>query len=276
MLYATESLRRTFAVSKFELFRYSKGRNVLIMAAFMGIMLFALTVLPFATGKNYADGNAASMMFSFPAQVLCITMATLFAAPSLVSDFEGRASFILFTKPISRESVFLGKFLAALVTGWVMTAIYFTASFLLVAGLTGEFVTDMFRSMFASMSYVFASAGLAMFFSSFSKRASTASILSFAVPLIMFTIISTILVMNDVETWFMLDTAADLIHSVLPGFWDQTYQMFLNIGVPPDQAVIKADAYIESLKPWRAASVMFAWGVAGSVSALLVYRKRAV
>jgi ABC-2 type transport system permease protein len=148
---------------------------------------------------------------------LVLLAATLFTSGTISSEFEERTALILFTKPLRKWSIFLGKFLASYILGLIFMAVYYLVVAVVSLAVTGTVASELAMSMALSIAYLVGVNGLAILISSVSKKSSTAAILTFVTLLLIISIITNVLDMYNVDTWFMLDNAADHIYSCMTG-----------------------------------------------------------
>ena len=173
---------------------------------------------------------------------------------TLVSEFEERTSLMLFTKPIRKSSIFLGKFLAAYFLNLAFVIFYYIVAAIVVAIKTGGFTANIFPSMGYCALYIFSLTGIATVFSAMMKKSSSASILTFVFILLVPGIIEVIILAatasgGSIETWYILNDASNAVINSLTG--------------PVANGL-------------RDALVMIAWGLIPAVAAYFLFRKREV
>jgi len=240
--------KKSMIVAKNEFTKYLRGKK-LIMCAGIVVLIFAMiAVLPYIFGdglpKEPAELTSWFVMFAY---LLVILTATLFGSTTIVSEYDERTALITFTKPIRKISIFLGKFVAAIVVGVVFILTYYIATVALCQAVTGTIPSEIFTSLGLALLYVFATTGVAMMISSAMKKSSSATIMTFVTLLLLMTVLSHALSMS-VETWWMLDQAAEMIILILNGSG--------------------------SMSAVTAAGVMVAWGIATSVVSYVLFKRR--
>ena len=220
-----DDIRQAFIVAKYETMKFTSGKKILIYGIINVIALVALTAALLLFGDNIDAEDGMGTYISIVGLILLIG-ATLFSSVTLVSEFEERTSLVLFTKPIRKASIFFGKFLAAFGLNVVFVIAYYLIAMILVLVVTGGFTTNAFISLFYCILYIFSLTGIAMLFSAMMKKASSAAILTFVFILLVPGIISTIILAATVggvteetvlDTWYMLDTASNIIVYSLNG-----------------------------------------------------------
>ena len=180
----------------------------------------------------------------------------MFSSVTLVSEFEDRTSLVLFTKPIRKASIFMGKFMAAYALSLAFMVVYYLISAVIVLVKTGGFTASMFPSMLYCAIYIFALTGIAMFFSSVMKKSSSASIMTFVFILLVPGIVSAIIAAamssspeQVLDVWYMLNIAEGVITDCITG---------------------------KATEELRAVIVMLVWGLVPMLASLRIFRNKQV
>ena len=249
-----DDLRQAFVVGKNEITKYARGKKLLIFGVIIIVIAALLSALPYVLGSSYEDPDDVALTFVSFLAIIMELAGVLFAAGALVSEFEDRTALMLFTKPVRKWSIFVGKLSASIVIVTVMCGALLLYIMLFSKLATGD-VTPGFGTLFLlTVAAVFAICGLSMLMSAISKKSSTATILTLVMLLLLLGLIEGIIQTSaNVETWWMLTNALDSLIFVFG----------------PVGGVSMTDAEI-----LRAAGVMVAWGVVTNVIAFLLFRKR--
>ena len=252
MMFAVSDFRgdalQAVTVARNEVVKFLRSRKFVLFGALVAAMLVLTTVLPYLLG------------------------ATLFASYTIVSEFEERTALILFTRPIRRSTVFVGKFVACFVlTGAVMVAYYIVAVAVALA-VTGGLVTSFLPSLAMCLAYVFATTGVAMLISSVMKKGGTAAILTFVTILLLISVVSAVISASGTDPWFMLDTASNAVTNSIPEYVESSNAMMgelgQELGVPVDGSMIEVADCVKS------GAVMIAWGVATLALSYIAFSRR--
>ena len=249
-----DDLRQAAIVGKYEIIKFFSGKKIFV---FGGIVV-ALAILVGALMHFFPDDmvttkSATSQFVSFVTLLLLIG-ATMFSSVALVSEFEDRTAFTLFTKRVRKYSIFLGKFGAAYLLNLGTVLVFYIIGAITVAILTGGFAAEIFVSFGYAALYAFALTGIGIFFSALMKKSSTASIMTFIFILLIPSIVAMIILAvmgadGELEDfWFILDMAANSIINCFDG---------------PVAGV-------------RDALVMFAWGLVPAVGGYFLFHRREV
>ena len=251
-----DDLRQAFIVCKYEIMKFMSGKKILIFGIINILVLALLTAVIFAVNIDGLDTKTGLSLYIGISSWLMLFGATLFSSVTLVSEFEERTSLMLFTKPIRKSSIFLGKLFAAYALNLVFVVLYYVIASVAIAIKTGGFTSNMFASIGYCMLYILALTGIAMFFSAFMKKSSSASILTFIfillVPSLIGVIIQVITISsggNAPDMWYILDYASQSVATSING--------------PVENGP-------------RDALVMMLWGIAPILMSYFIFRKREV
>ena len=139
-----------------------------------------------------------------------------------MSEYEERTALIIFTRPIRKVSIFGGKFMAAFLVNVAFTGLYYLVTAVVSLIVAHGIDPDLYTSFGLAVAFAFAVSGIAIFFSSFVKKASVATIFTFVTPLIVFPVVSMVIQMADMNVSWMLDQAAAAIANCSEAVRDMT------------------------------------------------------
>ena len=215
-----ENLRQSFVVMKNEIKKFFSGKRMMVFSIILAAIIFVIAVAPYLVGST-----AQPFMFVAVASLVVLMASTLFASISIVSEYEERTALIVFTRPISKFSIFTGKMMACLVVTMGFTFLYYLVA--IVVGLLVEqsFNPDMMVSFGLACAYAFATTGIAMLVSAFLKKASTSTIITFVILAVIFMALSLVLNAASVDTSWMLYDCAGSIENASSDYRDYTNEM---------------------------------------------------
>lgn len=218
--FSRDDCRQAGIVARNEIRKFVRGKKLYLCIGIVALIWALMTFLPYAFG-NGLHGTTGEVFGSYVGWVtlLCLLLGVLFAAGTIVSEFEERTALVLFTRPIKKSSIYLGKFLACYALEALMILLYYLASFVVAVAVGGGSTGGgFFPSLLLALAYLFAVTGIALLFSSFMKKASTAVILTFVFLLMLFPIIETVIVLNvpNGSVWWLLDNLSGTIQTCIP------------------------------------------------------------
>ncbi len=251
-----DDLRITFVIAKNEMKKHLRGRRIIIFAALLAVIFVAITAAFVLLGDGLGDDpERLAGVYLAVISLMIIIGATLFAASSLVSEFTERTALILFTRPVRRWSIFVGKMLSSVVLLIVFVAIYYALLGALCIAGPGSLPSGFVASLGYAACYCFATVGIAMLVSSLMKTTASASILTFFLLALLLDMVMTIIALAAGldDTWYMLNTAASAIVDCL--------------GVDITGEDVAVDGF-------KAAGTMLAWGIVPAALGLFRFSKR--
>ena len=147
--------------------------------------------------------------------ILIIICATLFAADSLVGEFQNKTGYLLFPNAVKRSTLFTGKFLASASMGVLILLLFYgilgVLSLISVRGVDDDFLLSF---LFAA-EYMLAATAIAYFISSLLKGATGAIVLTFFLLFMILPIVDGMSMISGVKVEASVTFAAGAISYVL-------------------------------------------------------------
>jgi ABC-2 type transport system permease protein len=251
-----DDFRQSFVVAKNEILKFIRGKKFLAYCIMIALVFALWTLLPFALGESfteaYGGGNIIPIYLAFMS-ILIIVGATLFASNVIVSEFEERTALVLFTRPVKRTSIFVGKVLGCIIVESSLILLYYLGVAIILLWVDGRIPPELFKSLGLASMYILSASGVAVAISSILKKSSTSAVLTFFSLLIIISMVSVALFIANIDPWFMLDQAAnEMAPSSIVGGMPV---------IPMEHAA-------------RACGVMAAWCVATMVLAWIAFIRR--
>lgn len=251
MYFETDDLRQAYVVAKNEMRKFLRGKRFALFVVITIVVFSLVTFLPYIV-KHAMDediieilGSAIALHLQF-VSFLVLLSATLFASVVIVSEFEERTALILFTRPIKKTSIFIGKVIGCIVLETVVIVLFYICTFV-VALVYGEAITiQLFESMGMAVLYIVATSSVVVFISSVMKKGSTCVILTFVLLWMILPIITGIMSLSSIDPWFMLDSA---VNAIVPS------HLLTEFGFSAPDMVKAAGTMIA----WSAVSMVLAW-----------------
>lgn len=269
-----DDIRQSGVVATNEVRKFMSARKFRLYLGLVVLIVALMTILPYIVGDGLS-GTSGSVFSSYIGYTSFLVMlgATLFASYTIVSEFEERTALILFTRPIRRSSIFLGKLAACYVLVAAVMVVYYAVSLAIAYMVGGTMVTSFLPSLAMCLLFVFAASGVAMLVSSLFKKGGTSAVITFIVILLLLPVISAVLSTAGIDTWFMLDSAMGSITTSIPEYVAQSNETLtglaeaLGIVISPDMLTQPADC-LES------GAVMLTWGLVTLALSFLVFSRR--
>jgi len=255
-----DDFRQSYVVAVNEIRKFIRGKKFLVYGLLVVLAFALFVILPFASGQGFHDfyqidhviipAGIVPAFLSFM-NIIVILGATLFASNVLVSEFEDRTALVLFTRPVKRTSIFIGKIIGCIVIETVVIVIYYLAIAVVSQAADGFVPTELFVSLGITFMYIVAASGVAILISSIMKRSGTSAVLTFFSLLLIIPIVSLIFMIAFGDAWYILNIAAS---TLAPTFADGVYFPIVNVA--------------------RTCGVMFVWGIVSMVLSWMIFVKR--
>lgn len=262
----TDDIRQAYVVAKNEIKKFMVGKKIILF----GLLVFALEALnlivPYVWGDGFDTSLDVTEALLGNITLFIVIAAILFTATSIVSEFEERTALVLFTKPIRKWSIFVGKLGAsiAIMVAFLLIIYIYTAIVCLAA--CGDLPTEFFTSLGLAVCGAVGTSGLAILLSSLAKKGSTASILTLVVYLLILSMVGALIsTYGDVDTWWMLNDSMNSITDCLKGV------LVIDDYGPP---IISHYELVPAAELARSAGVMWVWGIVTAVAGFFLFKRK--
>ena len=204
-------------VAKFEFLRLVKGKKLYAMIV-LGILIPILGVslqnfFDFPEPENveiYLFGLFNGLFF------LQVIVAAFFGSGALVSEFQGKTGYTLFPNPIGRKSIWLGKFLSAEISSFLVISIFYIVISTDALSKYNSLPIEIFVSLILSFLVTTALMCIAFMISSVFRSTSSSLLLMIVLFIIIFPMIDQTLVsFGDTKPWFTPSFSSGIVSNVL-------------------------------------------------------------
>ena len=269
MYVTADDFRQSFVVAKNEIKKFVRGKRFTLYVILVAVIFALITFIPYLVGGSLGD-TAGEVVSKYVGSIslLAIFAATLFASVTIVSEFEERTALILFTRPIKKTSIFIGKVIGCIALELTMIIVLYAFIALAMFVVGGGVSVKLLTSLGLALLYVFAASSVGIFISSVMKKGSTAAILTFFLLLLIIPIISAALGGAGIDSWFMLSNASDSISTCIPEYIDMLNNMIVHMGGGVIMEPLSSDGFV------KAVSAMIGWSVVSLVLGWLAFIRR--
>jgi len=210
----TGEVSDTFLSIKFELRKHLRRKRLLIVTALAILVPLIFYIIPRIEDVDFgasASLFAANTLGFLP--VLIIISAALFAGDAICGEFEKKTGLLLFPTMQSRTSIFIGKYIAALLATFLVVSLYCAVTTLEIMGIygVGEIPAELAKSYLLALLFTTSAVSVVYFLSSILKRAISSTILGFVLLMMVMHVIQEVLGFVGVEPWFIVTYSAELI-----------------------------------------------------------------
>jgi len=222
------SVSQVGTITKYEILNYFRSRRFFILLAIGLIISGIFTGLV----AYYGVGNVAPCLpstCSTPALAfysfwwgnsitfVIVLSGIFFGGDAISGEFQNKTGYFLVANPLRRSSIYIGKWLGALIASVIVLAIYAGITvgnglFYFGANVPFQFV----ESLSFSILYLIAVLGFTFFFSSLFKSSSMSILVTAILFLFAFSLIQLIVAnLVQIEPWFIITYGSGIIGNVL-------------------------------------------------------------
>jgi ABC-2 type transport system permease protein len=209
---------RLRVVIGYEFLKHFRRKRLYIILALTLVAELAVLILVPVLGDGFPDNIMVMAALLSVGPSLATLGAIFFAGDAIAGEFESKTGYILFTNPVKRTTLVIGKFLACyasvlllIILGYVIVAISLLAIY-------GSVPIETLSSFGLCLLYAGAVLSVTFFFSSIMKGAMSATVFTLVFIMVISSIIDSVLMMTGQPHWFMLSTNGDSIATVYGGY----------------------------------------------------------
>jgi ABC-2 type transport system permease protein len=214
------SISQVGIVTKYELLNYFRSRRFFVLL----IIGLAISGLLTALVGYYRPDTFLSSDLAFYSEwwgrsvtFVVILSAIFFGGDAISGEFQNKTGYFTVGNPIRRSTIYIGKWIAALVASLIIFAIYFAITVtngFYYFGL--EIPYQFWESFLFSLLYLVSVLGFTFFFSSLFKSSSMSILVTAILLLFAFSLIEVLVAdLAQIEPWFLITYGAEIIGNVL-------------------------------------------------------------
>lgn len=211
-------LERLRIVTGYEFLKHIRRRRLYVILGLTLIAELAVLILVPLLGDGYLDSvkSMAALLSVGPA--LATIGAIFFAGDAIAGEFESKTGFILFTNPVRRTTLVIGKYLACYAAVALLVILGYVIVSISLLAIYGTVPIETLSSFGLCLLYAGSVLSVTFFFSSISKGAMGATVITLVFIMVISGIIDSVLMMTGQPHWFMLSTNGDTISTVYGGY----------------------------------------------------------
>jgi ABC-type transport system involved in multi-copper enzyme maturation permease subunit len=202
----------------YEFLKHIRRKRLYIILALVAVAEMAVLILVPTLGDGFPNNIMVMAALLSVGPSMATLGAIFFAGDAIAGEFEGRTGFILFTNPVKRITLVIGKYIACytsvlllIILGYVIVAI----SLLIIYG---SVPIETLSSFGLCLLYAGAVLSVTFFFSSILKGAMSATVMTLVFIMVISPIIDSVLMMTGQPHWFLMSTNGDSIATVYGGY----------------------------------------------------------
>ncbi len=144
--------------------------------------------------------------------------AVFFAGDAIAGEFESKTGFMLFTNPVKRVTLWTGKYLASCVAVALLVAFSYIIISISLLVIYGDVPIETAKSFGLALIFAASVLSVTFFFSSISKGAMGATVMTLLFIMVISGIIESVLLFAGKPYWYLLSTGGDSIAAVYGGY----------------------------------------------------------
>lgn len=222
-------LAKLRVVTGYEFLKHIRRRRLYVI---LGLALLAELAVIIGV-PALMDGYPNSVMVMAALLTVGSSMASLgavfFAGDAIAGEFESKTGFILFTNPVRRITLVVGKYLASCAAVTLLIIFGYAITAIALLAIYGNIPIETAKSFGLCLLFAGSVLSVTFFFSSVSKGAMGATVMTLLLIMVIFGIIESVLLFAGKPYWFLLSTGGDSIAAVYGG-----YDLILGGIVPQD------------------------------------------
>ncbi len=264
-----DNLQKLGIVFNYEFLKHiRRARLYIILGITLALEVLVLILIPTLTHKGFpSDVKAMAALLTIGPSLAGIG-AVFFAGDAIAGEYESKTGFLLFTNPVKRIVLWIGKYLAGLFSVTLLMVFNYVIIAIALLGIYHTVPWQMFESFGLATYYGAAVLSTTFFFSAVSRGSMGATIMSLLFIWVVSGILESVLSFTNNPTWFILSAGARSIGTVYGGL-----QEFLS-GLGVSGADLGNVGNFNIATPGMGAWGMTIYLVAGFVGSVWLARRR--
>ncbi len=148
---------------------------------------------------------------------MAVIGAIFFSGDAIAGEFETKSGFMLFTNPVKRTTLVLGKFIASCIAVAVLVIFGYMIVGISLYAIYGTIPFETAQSFGLCLLYGASVVAFTFLFSAISKGAMGATVMTLVVIMVISGVIESVLMLAGQPYWYLISTAGDSITAVYGG-----------------------------------------------------------
>src|SRR5947208_5786412 len=209
------SVSQVGTITKYELVNYFRSRRffvLLIIGVIIGALLTALVGYYRPSGFLSSPLDFYSNWWAGSITFVIILSGIFYGGDAISGEFQNKTGYFLVANPLRRSSIYIGKWLGALITSVIMLGVFSAITVgngIYYFGLNIPY--QLWVSLLFGLLYLIAVLGFTFFFSSLFKSSSISILVTAILFLFAFMLIQTLVEgLVKIEPWFLITYGAQI------------------------------------------------------------------
>ena len=204
-------ISQLWIVTRYEFLKHLRRKRLYVI---LGITLIAelavLIILPLLM-DGYPDNVLVMAAMLTVGPSLATIGAVFFAGDAIAGEFESKTGFILFTNPVKRTTLVMGKYLASCAAVIILIVFGYAIMCVSLLAIYGEIPVETAKSFGLCLLFGGSVLSVTFFFSAISKGAMGATVITLVFIMVICGIVESVLMMAGEPYWFILSAGGDSV-----------------------------------------------------------------
>jgi ABC-type transport system involved in multi-copper enzyme maturation permease subunit len=211
-------LEKLRIVAGYEFLKHIRRKRLYVILGLTLIAELLILILIPVLGDGYPNNVMVMAAILTIGPSLATIGAIFFAGDSIAGEFESKTGYILFTNPVGRMTLVMGKYLACYAAVALLVILGYVIVCISLLAIYGSIPIETLSSFGLCLLYTGSVLSVTFFFSSISKGAMGATVITLVFIFVISGIVDSVLMMTVQPHWFMLSTNGDTIATVYGGY----------------------------------------------------------
>ena len=204
-------------VTGYEFLKHIRRRRLYVVLGLALIAELAVIIGVPVLMDGYPDNVMVMAALLTVGPSLAAIGAIFFAGDAIAGEFESKTGFILFTNPVRRITLVVGKYLASCVAVTLLIIFSYVIIAITLLVIYGDVPIETAKSFGLCLLFAGSVLSVTFFFSSVSKGAMGATVMTLLFIMVISGVIEGVLMMAGKPHWFLLSTGGDSMTYVYGG-----------------------------------------------------------
>jgi ABC-2 type transport system permease protein len=205
-------------VTAYEFLKHIRRRRLYVILGLTFVAELAVLILIPALMEGYPDNVMVMAAMLTIGPTLATIGAVFFAGDAIAGEFESKTGLILFTNPVKRITLVTGKYLAGCAAVILLIIFGYAITSIALLAIYGSIPIETAKSFGLCLLYAGSVLSVTFFFSSVSKGAMGATVITLVFIMVISGIIESVLMLAGKPYWFILSSAGDSVFTVYGGY----------------------------------------------------------
>jgi ABC-type transport system involved in multi-copper enzyme maturation permease subunit len=211
-------LEKLRIVAGYEFLKHIRRKRLYIILGLTVVAELLVLILVPVLGDGYPDNVLVMAALLSVGPSLATIGAIFFAGDAIAGEFENKTGYILFTNPVGRMTLVMGKYLACYAAVALLVILGYVIVCISLLAIYGNIPFETLGSFGLCLLYAGSVLSVTFFFSSISKGAMGATVITLVFIMVISGIVDSVLMMTGQPHWFMLSTNGDTIATIYGGY----------------------------------------------------------